>query len=532
MLKAKTPLLVGLLVIAGAFAFIFAFGSLNEGINTGDAYPVYALFDDATGLVSNSRVMLSGIEVGRLGTIALDTEHPDLARVEVLLRRDIKLRTGIYDPEKGLWVNGATALRQQASLIGDYYVALSPGLKGDLIPEGGVIPNAISTSGLSSVIKNLEGATAAIFPKLNKIADDIKSITGGLREVLGEEGGISDLKKIRTDVAQTTENVMNLSREVRSFLNESIYPHGKDLNSIFENVDRATENISRATEHTAESLNNILRHLDGASADIGRFVAAQSQVGDMAAPGTLGAVVNSMEKNMAVLEGTLESVRAVASRVEQGKGTVGRLLSDDKLIDNIEHIVDDLSEVTSTIGRTQIKVQFRADRFIGRGAFKSTVDISLHPRPDKYYLIQLIDDPTGRLYTTRRVTTTNDPRLPPVLVEDVSETKSDFKISAQLAKRWHALTFRYGIMESSGGLGLDLGLLNDSLDFKFDIFEFGRDKYPRFRLLAEWEFISHFFISAGIDDMLNATPRDWFVGLGVRFVDDDLKGILPSIPLP
>lgn len=532
MLKAKTPLLVGLLVIGGAIAFIFTFGSLHSGIDSDEAYPVYALFDDATGLVPNSRVMLSGIEVGRLKTISLDIEHPELARVDVLLRKGIKLYQGVLDPETGLWRDGATAVRQQASLIGDYYIALSPGLRGDVVPSGGRIPNAISSSGLGSVIKNLEGASNAIFPKLEMIADDIKSITGGLREAIGEQGGIDDLKKIRMDVAQTTENVMNLTGELRSFLSKSIYPRGSDVSAIFDNVARATATISKSAERTTEALDRILVHLDRASADVSQFVSTQSQTGESAAAGTLGAAINSLNKNMVLLEGTLESARAVAARVEQGKGTVGRLLTDDKLIGDIEHIIDDVGEVTSIIGRTQVKVQFRADRYIGRGAFKSTVDFSLHPRPDKFYLIQLIDDPAGRLYTTRRVTTTNDPRLPPVLVEDVQETKSDFKISAQLAKRWRSLTFRYGIMESSGGLGLDLDLLNDSLDFKLDVFDFGRDTYPRMRLLAEWEFMTHFFISAGIDDMLNATPRDWFVGLGVRFYDDDLKGILPVTPIP
>ncbi|TNF32822.1 MAG: MCE family protein [Deltaproteobacteria bacterium] len=532
MLKSKTPLLVGLLVIAGAVAFVFTFGSLDEGIDTDEAYPVYALFDDATGLVPNSRVMLSGIEVGRLKAISLDKEFPELARVEILLGKDIVLHEGLLDPKTGVWKDGATAVRQQASLIGDYYVALSPGLRGPQIQAGGRIRNAISSAGLGSVIKNLEGASSAIFPKLESIADDIKSITGGLREALGEQGAVSELKQIRADVAKTTENVMHLSGELRSFLSESVYPHGQDVGAILGNVERATANISKAAAQTTAALDRIMSRLDRASAAVGEFVDEQSRTGDQAAPGTLGAAITSLNKNMAILEGTLESVRAITGNIEQGKGTVGKLLTDDKLIQDIEQIIDDVGDVTSVIGRTQVKIQFRADRYMGSGAFKSTVDFSLHPKPDKYYLIQLIDDPAGRLYTTRRVTTTNDPRVPPVLVEDVEETRSDFKVTAQVAKRWHALTFRYGVMESSGGLGLDLDLLDDALSFKLDLFEMGRNTYPRLRLLAQWEFLSNFFISAGIDDMLNATPRDWFVGVGIRFDDDDLKALLPVTPLP
>ena len=208
------------------------------------------------------------------------------------------------------------------------------------------------------------------------------------------------------------------------------------------------------------------------------------------------------------------------------------MLTDDKLITDIERVIGDVEDFTSTFSRTQVKVQFRTDYYVGRSAYKSTIDFALHPGPDKYYLLQLVDDPIGKATRKLRVTQTNDPRLPPILVEEITETSSDFKITAQFAKRFHFMTFRYGVMESTGGVGIDADLLEDSLNFKLDIFEFGRDQFPRLRLLAQWEFLSHFFLSAGIDDMLNPSSRDWFVGLGIRFVDEDLKGVAPLVPIP
>ncbi len=531
MLKAKTPLLVGLLMIAGAAGFMFSFGSLDQGIDTEDTYPVYALFDDATGLVPNSRIKLSGIEIGSLGEIGLDPDHPGLARVELRLRNDIVLRRGKQDPETGAWINGATAVRHQASLIGDYYVGLTPGLEGPKIAAGERIENVVSRSGLSSVIKNLENSTASIFPKLDAITEDIKSITGGLRESLGEENAVTDMRQIRADVKQTTENVAALTGELRSFLKEAVYPRGDDLGAITGNVARTTATIQTATARTVEALDRIVARLDRASADIGGFVSDQTAPAEGAKPGTVSKAIASLDKNLALLEGSLESVRSVAANIEQGKGTVGRLLSDDKLITDVERVVADVQDLTSTLTSTRVKVQFRADYFFNSGGYKSTVDFSLHPTPDKYYLIQLIDDPLGRVTTSRRVTTSNDPRVPPVLVEDVVETTSQFKITAQMAKRWHFLTFRYGVMESTGGLGLDADLLDEAMNSKLDVFDFGRDEYPRLRLLGKWEFLTHFFISAGVDDLLNAGSRDYFVGLGVRFDDDDLKTILPLAPL-
>ena len=94
------------------------------------------------------------------------------------------------------------------------------------------------------------------------------------------------------------------------------------------------------------------------------------------------------------------------------------------------------------------------------------------------------------------------------------------------------LGFRYGIMENSGGIGIDVNLLEDTLRFKVDAFDFGQDDWPRLRVLAAYEFMRHLFITAGIDNALNDNSRDFFVGLGLNFYDDDIKGLLPFLPTP
>jgi phospholipid/cholesterol/gamma-HCH transport system substrate-binding protein len=207
-------------------------------------------------------------------------------------------------------------------------------------------------------------------------------------------------------------------------------------------------------------------------------------------------------------------------------------MTDDGIATSLERVLGDIEDLTSPIGRTRIGVQFRTDYLVRSGGFKSIFDFNLQASPDKSYLLQLIDDPSGRAKRFTRVTTSNDPRLPPVLVEDVIETTSDFKISAMFAKRWHFMTFRFGVLESSGGGGLDFDFFDDSLKFQADVFNFGRDTWPRLRLMAQWEFLPHMVLTAGLDDTLNDASRDWFIGLGVRFDDTDLKSLVPFLPSP
>ena len=530
MLKAKTPLLVGLLVVAGVVAFIFTFGSLDRGLSDSDTYTVYAIFDDATGLAPGSDVLLAGIKVGKLGKPELDPKDPTKARVPLRIKNDIKLHQGVLDPVRRFYVNGATATRRQSSLIGDYEVAITPGLSGDVIAPDGTILNIVSDTGLGAVIKNLENSSNAIFPQLEKITADIGAVTATLKNTLGDAEGQGAIKKIRDDVAQATNNVQVLTGELRNFLKEQVYSRGGNVERIVTNLEHTSAQLASFSESGAKRLDKILERVDTVAGDIQRFVKDQTADPDHARPGTVSSVMAGIEKDMQLVHGSLENIRKVTENLEQGRGTIGRLLTDDKLINDVERVVAQVEDFTSTISRTQIKVQFRSDYFVGRGAFKSIIDFALQPSPDKYYLLQLVDDPLGKSSRRLRVTTTNDPRVPPVLVEEVSETRDSFKITAQFAKRFHFLTFRYGVMESTGGLGLDADLLNDTLNFKLDFFDLGRDEFPRLRILGQWEFLKHFFVTAGIDDLLNSGSRDWFVGLGVRFVDEDLKGVMPFVP--
>src|SRR5216684_466231 len=93
--------------------------------------------------------------------------------------------------------------------------------------------------------------------------------------------------------------------------------------------------------------------------------------------------------------------------------------------------------------------------------------------------------------------------------------------------------------------GVKLHLLNDSLILSGDIFEFANPlkQHPRIKVYADYRFLDHLFITAGADDIANRreldneTPtrvvsgKDFFVGGGFYFTDDDIKLLLSALPL-
>jgi phospholipid/cholesterol/gamma-HCH transport system substrate-binding protein len=78
-----------------------------------------------------------------------------------------------------------------------------------------------------------------------------------------------------------------------------------------------------------------------------------------------------------------------------------------------------------------------------------------------------------------------------------------------------------------------------------DAFNFSLEglRFPRLRATVRFTPFEHVYVNAGVDDVLNnpnrdlltnrlLSGRDFFVGAGVYFTDNDLKSILPVIPKP
>ena len=151
----------------------------------------------------------------------------------------------------------------------------------------------------------------------------------------------------------------------------------------------------------------------------------------------------------------------------------------------------------------------------------------LQPREDKYYLIELINDPRGKTSFEQVDVETTNPNDPARYRTVTTRTTDSFRFSLQFARRLGMFTGRFGIRESTGGVGLDTHLLGDKLEIRQDLFGFGEEIQPRYRVWLGYEFLNKLWLLGGVDHAFLSTRRDYFLGLQLRFTDEDLKFILP-----
>jgi phospholipid/cholesterol/gamma-HCH transport system substrate-binding protein len=168
------------------------------------------------------------------------------------------------------------------------------------------------------------------------------------------------------------------------------------------------------------------------------------------------------------------------------------------------------------------------------GDTKSYLDLTLQPSEDMFYLLSIVDDPRGRTERTETHTKRTVGGVTTRTKEVRDRTHKDrIKFSAQIAKRWNDMILRGGLIESSGGFGMDYFLWDERIKLSFDAFDLGSDDRAHLKAGANLYFLKNFYLTAGYDDFISKVDknRSFFGGVGFYFTDQDLKYLFSSVPL-
>ncbi len=486
--RVSTAAKVGVFALVTVVAAVFIYQFVSKKAAGGDGYVVYALMDDATGIAKHSQVRVAGIPVGQIEDIRLQGGQ---ARIDIRIRPDVPL----YDD--------AAASKVTSSLLGEYFIGLAPGTEGKRqLEDGDQIKHVIGAATTDEILKDV----SAIAKQVRKVADSLASSVGSKE---GEE-----------NIKDTLKNLA----EVTDALNKTVRENRGSIRNILTNV----ENITAKGEPEVEK---ILENVRESSKEI-RELLAKDAKGEGAQSGEVRQIIEKVNRASTSLESALGNLDKVSGRLERGEGTLGRLTKDEKLIDEVEGVAENVGEFVGGLSRLQTIVALRTDYQFLSSTVKSYVELRLQPREDKYYSIEIVNDPRGLTRFEQIDVDTSNPNDPPHYREVRTVTTNAFRFSLQFAQRMGPFVGRFGIKESTGGVGLDTLWFDDRFELRQDLFGFGEVILPRWRIGLGYEFVSRLWMLAGVDDVLSPNRRDYFLGLQLRFNDQDLKTILPFAPGP
>lgn len=456
-------------------------------------------------------------------------------------------------------------------LMGSNVLELTPGnrlAKYKLDNEAEIV-NVVWQSGLESAfstVGNLEEDISSIVANVRGITDQFNAFMGPDESGAPAPSFPALIALIQQRIEVLTADVGQTVRQINGFIGDNRH----NITDVIANLTRVSEELKQIADGTGDrgeafdkmvtNVAKVTEELRGVVTDLRGLIGASEEEAELALAEE-GATdeqvaqarrrVKGIRATIDRLNDSLDSLAQVTNRIAAGEGTVGRLLTDDKIANDLEDAIEGAGNIVSGINRLDTHVKVLAWYNFQDGSAHDGISIRLQPRPDKYYLLELMDDPKRvpvYRWTTRN---TNDPQSSPngpgesvTIQETVAETTDDFRLTAQFAKMWGPLTLRVGIMENSGAVGANLQFWEDRIRLRSDLFQFGYfERLPRWRSYLEFEPIDHIFVIGGVDDVLNymsdgvADPNrlievQYFAGAGISFTDEDLKSLMTVVPSP
>jgi phospholipid/cholesterol/gamma-HCH transport system substrate-binding protein len=481
MAKFSQAAKIGLFVVVTAGAGYLVVKTIGTQVSGGKGYTVHAYINDATGIAKHSRVAIAGIPVGQIEDIRLENGK---ARVDIRVNPDVKLHAS------------ARVGVKSASLLGENIIVLTEGIGEPEKKDG----DEIETMAEARSVEDLKETVGRIADLVEKVAKQVAASVGS------EEGG-RNMTAILKNLAEATDAINLTVRENRTVIHDTL------------------QNVNQITLASGPELQKILLNVRVITEDVKSLLAAQG--GKEGEPGELRSTAERINRASKSLESALGHVDSIAGRIDRGEGTVGRLTKDEALINEVQGVAEGVNDYVDGLRRLQTIVGLRSDYNFLANTIKSYVELRLQPREDKYYVIELINDPRGKTSFTQTDTDTTNPNDPAHYRTVTTTTTDAFRFTIQFARRLGPFTGRFGIKESTGGVGLDTHLLSNRFEVVQDLFGFGEEIKPRYRLFAGYEFIHRLWLIGGVDHIFLPNRRDYFLGLQLRFTDEDLKTILP-----
>jgi phospholipid/cholesterol/gamma-HCH transport system substrate-binding protein len=160
---------------------------------------------------------------------------------------------------------------EAAGFLGQVGVSLRPGSTADNLASGDTIP-AVATTGLTQLAEQLGSQADQVLARTQRLMSD--SVIGSIETGAGAFAGtMSELEEMLDRQSATLERLIeNLSAMSASLEGAT---DGPELERTVQNIDSLTARLAAASaqfEATSESLDSILRKIDEGEGSMGRLV--------------------------------------------------------------------------------------------------------------------------------------------------------------------------------------------------------------------------------------------------------------------
>lgn len=389
--------------------------------------------------------------------------------------KDIRLQDGMaridisIKSDLGLTRSAEVEIRANG-ILGDKHIEVKPGQLGDSeLENGGQILNVKNTGSLDDVMG-----------RVAEIADSLKEVSLVIKEALEADGS-----------------------------NKHVFGR------IVKNIEKLTSDLTQITSDNKEQLSEIVDQVHSITSSLDELI---NDDGDRGFKKTWA---NTMER----LDSSMKNIEDITNKINNGEGAIGKLISDEKVSEDVSSAIEGLSGLVGTANKTQTGFDFNASYLNEVGAAKTAVGVTIQPGLDRFYYLGIITDPAGVVERSKTQTTTGG------VTSEVEQTKtyySETKLTALFGKNFFNWSIRGGLIENTGGIGVDYHLFDHKLRATVEAYDFEK---LQLRSYLNYKLFYGFYLTGGFSDILNKRDvRTPFIGAGLYLTNDDLKLLLTKSP--
>lgn len=272
-MKVSREIKTAVLVIISIILFIWGYSFLKGKNLFDNSNKLFVVYENVAGLAPSAPVTLNGLTIGKVNSISINPDGKLL--VELHITTDFPIAktsiAEIYD----------------SGLVGGRQIAIKPNLLDKNYTVSGDYLQASSKLGLTDALaQQLEPLQA----KIQQLLENADVLFSNFNDILD------------------TQTRQNLKNSIAS------------LNTILSEFSVASKSINELLTDNKSKLNSTLKNVDKVS---GNF----ATISDSLAKANLGQTVKNLEK-------TLAKVDKIMAELEQGNGTMGKLIKDETMYTN------------------------------------------------------------------------------------------------------------------------------------------------------------------------------------------------------
>lgn len=491
---------VGIFVIFALAVLVAIVRFLSPETFKASSYRRYhVIAANAEGVVDKTHVRTNGVTVGKV----LELE---------LLENETKI---IFGVEEDVFIPvGSKVEIRSRGLLGDKFIEV---LRSDATEE--------ANDGSELQMSKSALDTDKMMAMASDIASDVKRVTGVLAEGFDPPEGESGLNTVMKDLSITLSELKTLIKDNRV-----------RVEGTLTHLERASRNIADVMEKHGDKFDGIIGNLESVSGSL-RTVFENESGGDVAS------IMTNIDSAVEDIRQTTSNIRVVSDQIQSGKGSFGRLLGDDGVINKVEETIESVNKIVKPASNLQLGVDYRGE-FRADKSSQHYFNLLFQTQQDKYYLFGLTDVGTNIVRKRKDTSPFGDEGDNLSYETETSSEDKALRFNVQFAKRWYNLTMRFGLFESKGGVASDVHLFDNRLSLTVEAFDWNSGEatsrhLAHFKAYAKILLLDHITMIAGIDDPLRidqATSRirediNYFFSAGFTFNDNDLKGFLGTSAL-